>query len=76
MVPNKWIVKGVLVGHEELKKLFGSNIGVPYLYMCFGLVEQPQRGVPTAVWSQRDERLQLLQTKAQMCSSERRRPRQ
>ena len=37
--------------------------------MCFGLVEQSQRGVPTAVWSQRDEGLQPLQTQAEMCSS-------
>lgn len=37
--------------------------------MCFGLVEQSQRGVPTAVWSQRDEGLEPLQTQAEMGSS-------
>lgn len=40
-----------------------------HLDMCFGLVEQSQCGVPTAVWSQRDEGLQPLQTQAEMCSS-------
>lgn len=40
-----------------------------HLDMCFGLVEQSQCGVPTAVWSQRDEGFQPLQTQAEMCSS-------
>lgn len=40
-----------------------------YLYMCFGLVEQSQRGVTTTVWSQRDESLQSLQTQTQMGSA-------
>ena len=35
---------------------------LPHLDMCFGLVEQSQCGVSTALWSQRDEGLQLLQT--------------
>lgn len=29
--------------------------GSSYLDMCFGFVEQPKRGVPGAVWSQRDQ---------------------
>lgn len=45
------------------------GLTLPHLDMCFGLVEQSQRGVPTAVWSQGDERLQPLQTQAEMCSS-------
>lgn len=46
-----------------------DEITLPHLDVCFGLVEQSQRGVPAAVWSQRDERLQPLQAQAEMCSS-------
>lgn len=46
-----------------------DQLTLPHLDVCFGLVEQSQRGVPAAVWSQRDERLQPLQTQAEMCSS-------
>lgn len=46
-----------------------DQLTLPHLDVCFGLVEQSQRGVPAAVWSQRDERLQPLQAQAEMCSS-------
>lgn len=48
---------------------YGGCLRLPHLDMCFGFVEQSQRGVPTAVWSQRDEGLQPFQTQAEMCSS-------
>ncbi len=48
---------------------YRSCLRLPHLDMCFGLVEQSQCGVPTAVRSQRDEGLQPLQTQAEMCSS-------
>lgn len=48
---------------------YRSCLTLTHLDMCFGLVEQSQCGVPTAVWSQRDEGLQPLQTQAEMCSS-------
>lgn len=52
-----------------MTRLHGDYITLPHLDVCFGLVEQSQRGVPAAVWSQRDERLQPLQAQAEMCSS-------
>lgn len=45
-----------------------TALTLPHLDVCFGLVEQSQCGVPAAVWSQRDEWLQPLQTQAEMCS--------
>lgn len=44
----------------------------PHLDMCLGLVEQPQRGMPGAVWFQGDEGLQPLHAQAEMCSSAKR----
>lgn len=41
-----------------------------YLYVWFGLVEESQSGVTAAVWSQRDEGLQSLQTQAEVGSPE------
>lgn len=34
-------------------RLKGAGEGSSYLDMCFGFVEQPKRGVPGAVWSER-----------------------
>lgn len=48
---------------------YSGCLSLTHLDMCFGLVEQSQCGVPTAVWSQRDQGLQPLQTQAKMCSS-------
>lgn len=45
-----------------------SSLRLPHLDMCFGLVEQSQSGMPTAVWSQRNEGLQPLQAQTKMCS--------
>lgn len=45
---------------------------LPHLDMGLGLVEQPQRGVPSAVWFQGDEGLEPLHTQAEVCSSAKR----
>lgn len=49
-----------------------ENRRLPHLDVCLGLVEQPQRGVPSAVWFQGDEGLQPLHTQAEVCSSAKR----
>ena len=58
-----------LAGNGRMTRPHKDQLTLPHLDVCFGLVEQSQRGVPAAVWSQRDERLQPLQTQAEMCSS-------
>ena len=40
-----------------------------YLNKMFGLVEQPQRGVPGTVRPDRDQVLQVLKTRSQVCTA-------
>lgn len=65
-----WAPWGRQLLMKEQQPTMGASHKCVYLYVWFGLVEESQSGVTAAVWSQRDEGLQSLQTQTEVGSPE------